>query len=401
MRLTPPDRNAIAGRIAASKTAILLKASYFGCFSIAALGMLSTQPVTGISSPLLVVADDQALPVESAGSIPRYEQQFLESNPAAPSVHASTITQLSDGRMLAAWFGGTREGAKDVSIYGAHWKSETAVWDTPSVIVDAAAASREMGRYIKKVGNPVLHCDRSGRVWLYYVSVSLGGWSGSFIAVKHSDDGGSTWSDSKRLISSPFLNISNLVRSIPLEMDDGSILLPVYHEFLAKYGEILHLSREGDLIAKYRMGNSVGALQPTLATLDDSTILAFHRRIGDSYPRVLANRSTDGGRTWTDTVPIDLPNPNASVAVVSRNSGGFLMALNASETERLELSLAVSDDGNDWNVIKTFPAIADELETSYPTLVKADDGTYHLTYTWAREKICHIRFNDSWLEQMR
>lgn len=401
MRLTPPDRHTIVGPIAASKTAILVRASYFVCFSIAVLGMLSNQWVTGKSSPLLVMSADQALPVESADSIPLYEQHFLESNPAAPSVHASTITQLPDGRMMAAWFGGTREGAKDVSIYGAYWNNQTGSWDTPSVIVDAGRASHELGRYIKKVGNPVLHCDRSGRVWLYYVTVSLGGWSGSFIAVKHSDDGGTTWSDSKRLISSPFFNISSLVRSIPLEMNDGSILLPVYHEFLAKYGEILHLSPDGDLIAKYRMGNSVGTLQPTLAAGDGSTILAFHRRISDSHPRVLANRSTDGGRTWTDTVPIDLPNPNASVAVVSRNRGGFLMALNASETERLELSLAVSDDGNDWNVIKTFPAIDDDLESSYPTLVKADDGTYHLTYTWAREKICHIRFNDSWLEQTR
>jgi predicted neuraminidase len=401
MRLTPPDFQTIFRRIAASRVAILLKAGYFGCFSLAVVGLLSSQSATGKSSSLLLPAAEQTSASEFAGSIPLLEQQFLESNPAAPSVHASTITQLSDGRMIAAWFGGTREGAKDVSIYGAHWDKQTRSWGTPSVIVDAGSASRELGRYVKKVGNPVLHCDQSGRVWLYYVTVSVGGWSGSFVTVKYSDDGGACWSDSKRLLSSPFFNISNLVRSVPLEMTDGSILLPVYHEFLAKYGEILHLSPDGDLIAKYRMGNSVGALQPTLAAVDDSTILAFHRRIGDSHPRVLANRSTDGGRTWTDTAAIDLPNPNASVAVVSRNDGGFLMALNASETERTELSLAVSDDGNQWEVIKTFPAIADDLESSYPTLFRADDGTYHLTYTWAREKICHLRFNDTWLEQVR
>ncbi|HBJ36630.1 MAG TPA: hypothetical protein DDZ51_18115, partial [Planctomycetaceae bacterium] len=229
----------------------------------------------------------------------------------------------------------------------------------------------------------------------------LGGWSGSSVSLKYSDDGGSTWSDSRRLISSPFLNVSNLVRAIPLEMSDGSVLLPVYHEFLIKCGEILHLSPEGNLIAKYRMGNSVGALQPTLAAVDENTILAFHRSTGNSYPRVLANRSVDGGRTWSDAQPIGLPNSNSSVAVVSRNKGGFLMALNASETERTELSLAVSDDGIDWDIIKTFPAIPNGLESSYPTLVKAADGNYHLTYTWAREKICHIRFNDSWMEQTR
>jgi len=398
MRLAPLDRNAVAGRIASSETATLLKVSYFGCLSLAVIGMFWHQPSARkpARSVTVVVQRDGAL--KSINLTPLYEQRFFESIPAAPSVHASTITQLAGGGMMAAWFGGSREGAKDVSIYGSHWNDATGCWDTPSVIVDAGGSSRELDRYVKKLGNPVLYCNQSGRVWLYYVTVSLGGWSGSSVTLKYSDDGGVTWSDSRRLISSPFLNVSNLVRSVPLELSDGSILLPVYHEFLYKYGEILHLSTDGELIAKYRMGNSTGALQPTLVGLDGQSILAFHRREGDLQPRVLANRSDDCGRTWSNVQPIGLPNPNASVAVVRRGNGGFLMALNASETERSELSLAVSDDGKDWRVVKTFPAIDNGLESSYPTLILADDATYHLTYTWGREKICHVHFNDSWLE---
>lgn len=398
MRLSPLDRNAIDGRIASSRTAKLWKAGYFGCFSLAVMGMLWGQPTAAKPAGLLSVAVQQSGQIKSINLTPLFEQHFFEPIAAAPSVHASTITQLPGGGLMAAWFGGSREGAKDVSIYGSHWNDATGCWDTPSVIVDAGGSSRELDRYVKKLGNPVLYCDQAGRVWLYYVTVSLGGWSGSSITLKYSDDGGVTWSDSRRLISSPFLNISNLVRSVPLELSDGSILLPVYHEFLNKYGEILHLSTDGELIAKYRMGNSTGALQPTLVGVDDQTILAFHRREGDLRPRVLANRSDDCGRNWSDTQPIELPNPNASVAVVRRGDGGFLMALNVSETDRLELSLAVSDDGKDWRVVKTFPTIEGDLESSYPTLIKADDATYHLTYTWGREKICHLRFNDSWLE---
>jgi len=398
MRRSLIDRDAVTNQGTLVTLPGFLKTGYLGCFSIAVAGMFLGQSGTGKPVALIESKTYQASPISDANSPPLFERRFFESIPDAPSVHASTITSLPNGGLMAAWFGGTREGAKDVSIYGSRWDALTETWDTPSVILNAPDASRELGRYVKKLGNPVLYCDRSGRVWLYFVTVSLGGWSGSSVTIKYSDDGGTTWSDSKRLITSPFLNISNLVRSVPLEMNDGSILLPVYHEFLAKYGEILHLSPDGDLVAKYRMGNSIGSLQPTLMPVDDRTILAFHRRTGDMVPRVLANRSDDGGRTWSDTRPIDLPNPNASVAVTRRNDGGYLMALNASETERVELSLAKSADGEEWGIIRTFAAVEGNLESSYPTLIRADDGIYHLTYTWGREKICHIRFNEAWLE---
>ena len=38
-----------------------------------------------------------------------------------------------------------------------------------------------VNRYIRKLGNPVVTRDAAGRIWLFYVSVSVGGWSGSAI----------------------------------------------------------------------------------------------------------------------------------------------------------------------------------------------------------------------------
>jgi predicted neuraminidase len=215
-----------------------------------------------------------------------FEHRFFESVAEAPSVHASTITQLPDGGYLAAWFGGSREGARDVCIYVSHWEAGSAAWGKPRVLVDVASASDELGRYIKKLGNPVLHCDRGGRVWLYYVTVSLGGWSGSSVSVKHSDDFGATWSRSERLISSPFLNISTLVRSVPIDMEDGSVILPVYHEFLAKFGESLHLSRDGEVIRKTRTSWGFDSLQPTFVVDGRGSLIAYYRRGGAAPPTV-------------------------------------------------------------------------------------------------------------------
>lgn len=326
-----------------------------------------------------------------------FHQTLLPAVAGVPSVHAATLTELPDGNQMAAWFGGSREGAKDVAIFAATWDGQTGIWGKPRRVLDADQASRELGRYIKKLGNPVLHCSRNGRIWLFYVTVSLGGWSGSSVSVKWSDDGGYSWSESDRLVTSPFMNLSTLVRCPPLELDNGELLLPAYHELITKYGELLHLSVDGQLLGKYRMGRGE-SLQGSLVADDAGRLLAFHRSRGKPARRVLFNESLDGGRHWTDPQPLELPNPNASVAAVRRHGGGFLMALNASETARDQLSLAVSADGQDWRIVRTLPPHPDGLESSYPTLLGGADGCYHLVYTWGRERIGHVSFNDAWLE---
>jgi len=345
-----------------------------------------------------VLADTTANATNRVGGEAIFEQRFFESLPETPSVHASTITQLPDGGYLAAWFGGSREGARDVCIYVARWEAGAESWDKPTVLVDVATASEELGRYIKKLGNPVLHCDRGGRVWLYYVTVSLGGWSGSSVSLKHSDDFGATWSRAERLISSPFFNISTLVRSAPVDMEDGSVILPVYHEFLEKFGESLHLSRDGKVIRKTRTSWGIDSLQPTFVADGRRRLIAYYRRGDDSPPQVLMNESLDAGQTWNEIRPTELLNPNASIAAVRRHNGGYLMALNADDNDRDELSLAVSDDGIRWRIARTLAPAANGLESSYPELIRTSDGTYRMTYTSGREKIADVRFNDAWLD---
>lgn len=383
----------------------LPKLLYGAVLVAAAIGLANTESATG--RPLRVVPptpdrpqvaiDQVAIDQVNEGSAAVFRRTLLPALPQAPSVHAATVTQLPDGDLLAAWFGGSREGAKDVCLYAATWDCQRDQWGTIKRLISADESSRELGRYVKKLGNPVLHCDRRGRVWLFYVTVSMGGWSGSSISVKYSDDQGYSWSESERLITSPFLNLSTLVRNPPLELDDGGLLLPVYHEFLTKYGEILHLSGDGELLDKYRMGSGE-SMQAALVAASGDDLLAFHRSRGYPAARVLTNRSRDGGQTWTDPRPMELANPNASVAVARGDSGRYVMALNASETERRELSLAVSNDGESWRVVRTLAVHEGGGESSYPTLIAGDCGGYHLVYTWGREQICHTYFNETWLE---
>ena len=59
------------------------------------------------------------------------------------------------------------------------------------------SAQAELGRAIRKVGNAVLFPDQHGTVWLVYVTVTVGGWSGSALNVKSSRDGGRTCCNDK------------------------------------------------------------------------------------------------------------------------------------------------------------------------------------------------------------
>ena len=55
------------------------------------------------------------------------------------------------------------------------------------------------------------------------VAVSIGGWAGSSISVMHSDDDGVTWSVPKRLITTPLLNLSTLVKGSGFLFADGTM----------------------------------------------------------------------------------------------------------------------------------------------------------------------------------
>ncbi|WP_206336497.1 exo-alpha-sialidase, partial [Pseudomonas viridiflava] len=92
--------------------------------------------------------------------------------------------------------------------------------------------------------------------------------------------------------------ISTLVRAAPVFHADGSIGLPVYHEFLGKFAEYLYPSPDGDVIDKFRISRGKNSLQPTVVPLDGQRAVALLRYAGETHHRVLASRTEDGGQTW-------------------------------------------------------------------------------------------------------
>lgn len=379
---------------------------------------------------------------QSGSTRPEFHTDFVSAQQNI-STHAASLVELGDGRIRAFWFAGSREGAPDVVIRTAVFDPAKNTWSPERSIVNRVDTERALLRYVKKIGNPVAQLAPDGRLWLYYVTVSLGGWAGSSITAVVSTDDGATWGKPRRLITSPFINISTLIKGTPFMYRDGTMGLPVYHEFIGKFGELLRIDGNGNIITKQRLSYGKSTLQPVALITGPEHALVLMRRSGNSPKRVISTMTDDAGQHWSTPRPTALANPDAAISGVVLPDGKLLVVLNNIEDGRDALSLVVSADrGATWKTVyqledqrgqPTDPArfgqiaaklakdtdsgIADpdayaksaqrnkciarhcDYEFSYPYLIQTRNGDFDLVYTWNRSFIKHVRFNRAWLDQ--
>ncbi|MEO8343168.1 MAG: sialidase family protein [Gallionella sp.] len=359
------------------------------------------------------------------------------------STHAASLVELNDGRLRAFWFAGSREGAQDVDIRSAVFDPAKDSWGPEQSIANREDTQRALLRYVKKLGNPVAQRASDGTLWLFYVTVSLGGWAGSSITAITSSDDGTSWSPARRLITSPFINISTLVKGTPFLYSDGTMGLPIYHEFIGKFGELLRVNSHDEIIDKQRLSSGKSTLQPVMLIKNPQQALVLMRRSGYSPARVIATATNDAGQHWNFPAETALANPDAAISGVTLSGGQILVALNNLEEGRDALSLVISADGGaTWKTIyqledqrgqpielarylqtvgelaKTTEACITDatgyaksaqrnkcaaqtcaFEFSYPYLIQTHNGDFHLVYTWNRGFIKHVQFISAWLDQ--
>ncbi len=396
-------------------------------------------------SPTFAVSsvNTAALPDKTLGSsqIPRQQALFVSSNPGQ-AVHAPSAVELSDGRLRAVWFSGSREGAGDVTVQTAVLNPASQRWDAEATLFSRADLQRGLLRYVKKIGNPVIARAPDGSLHLWAVNVSLGGWAGSAITWARSLDEGATWSTPRRLVTSPFLNISTLVKGAPVAMTDGSISLPVYHEFITKFGEVLHLNAQGQVIDKTRIQGSRTSLQPVVLVAGPLDAAAYMR--SGQGGKVSTSATTDAGKTWSKAGTINVPNPDSALAGLVTNQGSKWLALNPNAVGRQSLALLKAGSAGNFDAatplfvdgsaqsktattkslsvaehaellgrelkvrgasdadIQAYVASAARQlcsttscvqEFSYPFLLQTRDGNLHVLYTWHRSRIKHVQLN--------
>jgi len=344
-----------------------------------------------------LVASSAAL----AQSKPAGEFIFEPGSAPFPECHASTIVALKNRELMAAWFGGTKEGAPDVAIWGS--RRVNGKWSAPVEL------EREKGF---PSWNPVLFHTKDGRLWLYYkVGPSPSQWAAGR---KFSDDEGKTWSAEERLPA----GLLGPIRAKPLVLDDGTIVSGSSveaHETWAAWVERstdggktwakigpITVSREADA-AETRAADPpkdapgwaadkgprkyVGIIQPSVISLG-GTHLRLYARSRTLASKVAVADSMDNGVTWTQARFIDVPQNNSGLDVVRLADGRIVMIFNNTTVGRTPLNLAVSTDGEHFRVFATLEDTVGQY--SYPAIIQGFDGSLEMTYTWQRKSIKYV-----------
>ena len=300
---------------------------------------------------------------------------FIFEKAPFTSCHASTLVEAEPGKLLAAWFGGTREGANDVKIWlarfdGAKWSEPQAVAEEPGV----------------PCWNPVLFRSKAGTLFLWYkAGPNPMSWTGY---VRRSADAGKTWGKPEQLPA----GLLGPVRAKPIQRADGTILAGTSVESYRAWSSWVERSTDdGKTWRKFGPfnvpGHLYGIIQPALFETKDGRIVALCRS-RDSR-KICRSESKDGGETWSPAEPTDLPNPNSGIDVVRLANGELFLIYNHTPTGRTPLNLARStDDGKTWKKVHT---LEDEPgEFSYPAIIQSAKGTLEMCYTWKRRHIKHV-----------
>lgn len=316
------------------------------------------------------------------------KEEFIYNEASFPQCHASTIAETDRG-LVAAWFGGTKEKDPDVGIWTSYF--DGGEWSKPAE--QANGIQHKDKRH--PCWNPVLwQAPGDGLTYLFFkVGPDPQTWWGEVMV---SYDDGRSFRDRRRLPE----GIDGPVRGKPLLLPDGSLLCPSSTEHDNDWRfhfEILTDLSTPELGPSWQRfepeTQPYQVIQPTVLTLADGSLRTLYR---SKNKRIIANRSTDGGKTWSELEETNLPNNNSGVEGLTLADGRHLLLYNHLGGDRADgwgkrnvLNLAVSKDGLEWEAV-AFIEKEEKGEFSYPAMIQTKDGLVHMTYTWNRKKVKHV-----------
>ena len=335
------------------------------------------------------------------GTLKLQGQGHIPMPPNVPAAHACNLLAMPQGHpwpVMAFWFAGSKEAAPDVQIAASYFDRSTGQWSAARFVLERLNLAQQLGFGVSRLGNPVAWLDGQGRVHLFVVATGMGGWAASRIVHLRQTTATHDFSAMQFKLQSVLplswlWNYSHLVRSAPLPLQDGGMVLPAYFELGAMVPMALRFDAEGNFRGMTRMSRQTHLLQPQILPLSDTHWLALMRN-GSPTRKVGVTQTLDGGVHWQDMPELRLDNPDASIAAIKLSPDMMVLAHNATTHSRNILELSVSTDGQHWTQAQQVAHSTQAQEFSYPSLVWADNMLW-VSYTDQRKSIAWQRFTVS------
>lgn len=310
------------------------------------------------------------------------EELIFQDAPFA-QCHASTLLETANGEILAAWFGGTHEGNRDVKIWAS--ANRNGKWTFPVELANGNFG--EAGNF--PLWNPVLFRSSEDKIFLFYkAGPNPRDWWGMY---KTSLDQGKTWSEAIRLPD----GILGPIKNKPIQLNDGTILSPSSTETMENWK--VHIERSTDQGKTWQRipvdpDTEFGVIQPSILTYPDGRLQILCR---SKQGNVIESWSDDQGLTWSKMKRTELLNPNSGTDAVTLKDGSQLIVYNplipGKEwfNGRFKLNVAQSQDGESWKDIM-FLEDGTKEEYSYPAIIQSSNGKVHVSYTYDRKNIKYL-----------
>lgn len=312
-------------------------------------------------------------------------EEIFPIDEVTENCHASTVLPLEDGTVVAAWFGGTKEGNDDVKIYVS--VRENSEWAKPyPVCVDG----KELPHW-----NPVLYLRKDGSICLYFkYGKPITKWR-TYSCV--SRDGGRSFTKPEELVPGEKEGARGPVKNKQIHLSNGTVLAPTSTE--SKYFPwkcFTDISEDDGRTYKRskfvpgvkKNGKAVKLIQPTL--WEDKN--GVHMLIRSNAGKIYKSDSTDFGMTWCKAYETPYPNPNSGIDLIKLEDETIVLCMNpvgADWGNRAPLVLMRSfDGGNTFEEFFKLEDIKGDYEFSYPAIT-AVGKTLHITYTHERKTIIY------------
>jgi alpha-L-rhamnosidase len=339
------------------------------------------------------------------------KNEFLYEKADFPQCHSATICEATNGDLVTAFFGGTREGAPDVCIYVCRKEKGTDNWTKPALAADGILSATER----KACYNPVLYQQPNGPLFLFYkIGKNVADWKGY---LKMSNDAGKTWSKAFSIPEGYLGPIKNKIVDV-----DGKSIAPssretggwkVYFEIAEDRGRKTRIVgplaadsaiMTNDMIpntnAKEDMESGGKTKQKTIQAIQPSILVHKNGKLQimcrTRNGKIATAWSTDRGETWTPLTLTSLPNNNSGTDAVTLKDGRHVLIYNAVATPpgapkgvRTPLNIAVSEDGINWKMVMTLEN-SPVSQYSYPSIIQSSDGRIHAVYTWRRQRVKYM-----------